>query len=95
MGGIGAARGIRKGTGEYLDVVGEPRDKGLREGIAEDQLGSDDQDLEGTIRFETTKSTIRIPTFGVRPLNSAIGPSLRKSSFITVIPLTLLSKLAF
>ena len=50
--------------GAYLDVIGEERDEGLGQGVAEHELGADNQDLHGTtvrIRNDIVKMKHNIP----------------------------------
>ena len=82
-------------------VLGEPRDERLREGVAEDELRANNEDLYkdedeyGTPSPVSPSRTAIERTLGVRPLKSAAGPSLRTRSRMTVTPETLCSKLAF
>ena len=89
----GATGGACAGS---LYVLGEPGDERLREGVAEDELRADDEDLRGdgaiSPRVDRTGAG---RTLGVRPLKSAAGPSCLTRSRTTAAPETLFSKLAF
>jgi hypothetical protein len=78
-----------------LTVFAKEGDERLSEGVREDELGSDNQDLDISDMLEESLRKRSRHTFGVNPLKNDPTPSCLIISLMMVMPPTCELKLAF